>query len=44
MGHKEVHNLVSLSAAVRLSQDGRQMEASYVTELKCAGQDKRDTV
>jgi hypothetical protein len=42
MRHKEVQNLVSLSAAVRLSQDGWQMEIYYVTEIKCGGQDKRD--
>jgi hypothetical protein len=44
MGHKEVQNLVSLSAAALLSQDCRQMEASYATELQWAGEDKWDTV
>ena len=39
LGHKEVQNLLSLSAAALLSQDGRQMEASYVTQLQWEGQD-----
>ena len=42
--HKEVQNLVSLSAAARMSQTGRQIEASNQTELQCTGQDKGDTV
>jgi len=32
-----------LKRGLRLSQHGRQMEASYATELLGVGQDKRDT-
>jgi hypothetical protein len=34
----------NLQSGFRFSQDGRQMEASYVTELQWVGQDIRDTV
>jgi len=34
----------NLKRGLRLSQHGRQMEASYATELQWVGQDKRDTV
>ena len=33
----------NLKRGLRLSQHGRQMEASYATELQWVGQDKRDT-
>jgi len=35
-------NIPQTSTSARLTQDGRQMEASYATELQWVGQDKMD--